>query len=983
MSSRSVAITCALLTCLAWSSQAGRAEPPEVAVRYEKPWLVQPDGSPIAYAESVATVQSLIGFPVGQRAVLSAEIVQCFKAWDGRGADGARAKLVEHGKTWEGRPLVHLIVSSARNLGRLDEIQRGVAKLYDGRSLDRAAADKLIPDLPAIAWLGFSIHGDETSGADAAVQLAYHLIAARDPNTTALLEQVVVIIDPNMNPDGRDRFLKMIAENRASRANVDHQSLLHTGYWPRGRTNHYGFDLNRDWLFATQPETQARIAAIRRWNPQLFVDAHEMSPLDTYLFAPSREPYNPHQPASRVAWNERFARDQAAAFDRQGWLYYTGEWNEGWYPGYSDSYSVFRGAVGILYEQARYAEDGIRQLSGETLSYRQAVHHQFTSAIANLETLAREGKALLHDFATERRALAAGTDPQYNKLAWVIEAKDLNPGRARQLADLLALHGIEVGTTAATFTAPAVDRIGQRSTRTFPAGSWLISARQPEARLAALLFEFDPRLPADFLQSERRELLRTGSSRLYDLTAWGMPILMDLPCWTLESIPTVGTKPLVLAAPSSSWASSPVGWIADGADDRAPTLAARLMDRGVQVRLCVKSTELAGKQRARGSVVVTHYDNRSRSALLESTLREVSQAVGLALEPLSTGLGPGSDNSDLGSEQFRLLVAPRIAIVTRGSDVNAAGEVWFEIDRRLGLSASLISSDDLGDIDLRRYNVLVIPDGGAPSSSPALDGSLKQWVEQGGTLIALDRSAARFAGASGGLQATRNLAEAWGEIDQYEQQVLREALAPVAEVDVSTVHARKAPTKLEYPWSGSAKRDEKAELERRDRWQQIFMPFGAAVAGRADDRHWLTVGTGPMLPVLWTSREVLVTKSGAQAPVRVGVLQPDLPVKPTTAVPPSLEAKRDQEAETRPTHGWSTLPPPYSLDLRLSGLLWPEASARLASSAYLTREPVGSGQVILFASSPLFRAATTGTARLFQNAVVFGPGLGSDPVIAP
>jgi hypothetical protein len=214
------------------------------------------------YRAAVPTGESLLGFPIGQRAANSAEIEKCLKAWAAAAPD--RVRLVEYARTYEDRPLHDLIVTAPKNLLRLEEIQSGMTNLGDPRKLSEAEAKQLIETLVPVAWLGYTIHGDETEGSDAALAVLYHLIAADDPGVTKLLEEVVVIIDPLQNPDGRDRFLKMIAENRSTTPSVDDQSLQHTGYDPRGRGNHYLFDLNRDPLFGVHPETRGRMREVAR-----------------------------------------------------------------------------------------------------------------------------------------------------------------------------------------------------------------------------------------------------------------------------------------------------------------------------------------------------------------------------------------------------------------------------------------------------------------------------------------------------------------------------------------------------------------------------------------------------------------------------------------------------------------------------------------------------------------------------------------------
>ncbi|MEE4303727.1 MAG: M14 family zinc carboxypeptidase, partial [Wenzhouxiangella sp.] len=276
--------------------------------------------------------ESVLGFEVGERVATSGQIV----AYARRVAEVSdRVELVEYGRTFEGRPLVYLAVSTPDNLARRDEIQSGMAALGDPRDSDAGERERLIDGLPAVAWLGYSIHGNESSGSDASLAVLYHLAADRSEQTRSLLSDLVVIIDPNQNPDGRMRFVNGVHQARGAQPNVDDQSLVHTGYWPFGRGNHYLFDLNRDWMYARQPETRGRIPHVIDWKPMLFVDIHEMGSQDTFLFSPPRKPYNPHLPPYRMDMAQRFADEQAQAFDAFGYPYYSGEWNENWFPGYS------------------------------------------------------------------------------------------------------------------------------------------------------------------------------------------------------------------------------------------------------------------------------------------------------------------------------------------------------------------------------------------------------------------------------------------------------------------------------------------------------------------------------------------------------------------------------------------------------------------------------------------------------------------------
>jgi len=564
------------------------------------------------YRSAVPTPEELLGFPLAERAATPEQIETCVKAWTD--AVPERTKLVEYARSHEGRPLHYVVITAPANLERLEEIQHGLARLGDPRELAAAEAESLIGSLPAVAWLGYTIHGDETEGSDAALAMLHYLIASDDERANRLRERLVIIIDPLMNPDGRGRFLKMVAEHRGTMPNVDDQSLLHAGYWPRGRGNHYLFDLNRDWVLGVHPETRGRIRSVSEWNPQLFVDAHGMGAQATHLFSPPRAPINPNIPAGRAEWLETFARDQARAFDRHGLVYYTGEWHEEWYPGYSDAYASYRGAMGILYEQARIAEDGVRRREGRILSYRESVQHHVIGSLANLETTADRAEALLRYLWETRQEGVAAEGPYAQRTFAILPSR--NRSRFEAFVELMRLQGFEVFETISPVTVARVTDQAGREHRdlTLPIGTFLIPNRQPLAHLLASMLEFDPRLPDAVLRDERKEILEKGRSRVYDTTAWNLTMAYGIEALTLHAGLPDGTRPAsTTASPSAELnanAADPVAYVIDGADDLSVAAAARLLEQGVQVRAAEKSFEFDGTPFVRGCVLVTVLDNR-------------------------------------------------------------------------------------------------------------------------------------------------------------------------------------------------------------------------------------------------------------------------------------------------------------------------------------------------------------------------------------
>ncbi len=949
------------------------------------------------YDAAVPSPENLLGFPLGQRFASPTEIERCLRAWCDT---SPRLLLVEYARSHENRPLYYLVISSPENLARRKQIQADLARLADPRGLSDAEAEQLLARLPGVAWFAYSIHGNETSGADAALAVIYHLAAAGNPEVADLLTNLVVIVDPMMNPDGRHRFLQQTLVHGGAMPNVDDQSLQHRGYWPSGRTNHYLFDLNRDWILGIHPETRGRIRGIRQWHPLLVIDAHEMGALNTYLFSPARDPRNPHYPERRYYWGDVFARDQAAAFDRRGWVYYTGEWADDWYAGYS-SWAAFRGSLFILYEQARVARDAVRRPEGTLLTYRESVHHQITSTLANLRTLREHAATLLREFLAERRENLSKKGRYANCTFAVLPTG--NEARKRAFLDLMELQGIEVFTNERDFeVTDACDQLGRvHSKLTVPAGTLLIPNRQPEARLVAAMLEFDPHIPEATLQKERQEILRHDESRMYDVTAWNITMLYGLEALSLprdlprEAVPVELTD---LAPGLQPGPGKAVALVFDGEDDRSVAAAARLLEHGVQVRVADRAFTFNERAFARGSVLVTVIDNTREYGDLLDLVARTAHELAIPVWPISTGLGEG-DLPDLGGQHFRLLAQPRIAVLAHGTtSSNDFGAIWYNLDQRLGIRHSHLNQERLTDVDLRRYNVLVLPDRYPSPSDSTVVASLRDWITAGGTLVAIGQSAAELATPSASFVQARKLLDVLDDLDRYELAIHREWQARIGQTpSLADVWSHVASPELTYPWQGETypftgtaaeaslpdtrREDDRRqatrtkELRKRDSWQTLFMPQGVFLAGRTDDQHWLTFGCGEPLPLLYGSAvgraQVLMAADGVEAPVRMGTFVP-------------REDDRDSDGMAEPEKlGWGPVPSGQMLYLRMSGLLWPEASHRLANSAYVTREKVGQGQVILFASPPAFRGAALGTTRLLANALIYGPGLGTQQPVKP
>ena len=909
------------------------------------------------YIDSVDHPNEFLDFDYATRVATPEQITSALMSWANQ---SDRLKVVEYARSHENRPLHAVFISSPKNLNNLNAIKDKVSQLADARITNDRKAKTLISEMPAIAWMAYSIHGNETSGADAALGVIYHLIASEDNDILELLDDMVIIVDPVMNPDGRARFAKNLEQYRGTAPNYDDQSLIHTGDWPYGRTNHYYYDLNRDWVYLTQPETQGRVALINEWKPQILVDAHEMGAQDTFMTGPAREPINKNVDYDLIKWGNVFAKDQGNEFDRRNWRFYTGEWHEDLYPGYS-FYVAFRGTLGILYEQSRMAEDGVRRPEGTIQSYKESVHHQFVSTMINLDTLKNNSKSMYEDY-WDGRKYNVSSNSKYSNRSYVVLATN-NNGRINALAEKLKAQDIEIYKNDKPISVSNVLKQNgiTVSEYTIPSGSMIIPNNQPEAPLVSAILEFDAEIDEEVLIEEKQKRIKNGSSIMYDTTAFNFTMMFGLPAITV---------PQDLKNNLSNWTPSPetleinkdaVIWAVDGKDDRSVAFAARLLEQNIQVRIIDKDSTLSGHDLSRGSVAVIAMDNPSFNNLHEA-IKNVATDLDISVVSIESGFGP-KELPDWGGRHFRLLKKPQIAILSHsGFSSYDVGVSWWSLDHHLGIRHSQLNSSLTGYGDLRRYNTIILPSGN-PDLSDYAKNMLMDWVKQGGTLIANNRST-RSIISSDGMGSVKSLNSSFDKSKSYNIDLMREIYSLEDNIDISNANSNKVDTEITYPWETSDVSYSKEQLEMRDKWQSTLMPSGAIVSARVDSENWLTFGAEDVVPVLYGNYPILMTGGNSLAALRIGELIPN----------------KDSKAKTI---NWSQIPSGYDLNVRMSGLVWPEASQRIANSAYLTREKVGKGQIILFSGEPNFRGSARGTNRLWLNAVIYGSGLGTNPLVNP
>jgi hypothetical protein len=931
---------------------------------------------------AVPTQEAVVGVVPGARPIRHDELMRYVQAV---AAASKRVRVLPYAKSWEGRELVVIAVSDEATIAVLDAFREEHARLMDPRVGGEPAASK------AVAWMAYGIHGDELSSTDAAAAVLYWLAAGEDDAARAIRAKTLVLIDPCENPDGRDRFLAMLRSFGHQTPTADLEDLSHTAVWPWGRTNHYLFDLNRDWITLVQPETR-RVAEIARWLPQLMVDSHEMGATDTYLFSPARPPFNPFLPKRYHEWAARYAADQARALDAKGYPYYRGEWADEFFVGYGSSWAMYHGAIGILYEMSGTDGTIVLKPTGETRTYDQAVEHQVASSVSNLTTLAAHAAdALRATIAARRDGVASGGSGLVR--AWFLERSgDLE--RVDALARLLRDQGIEVLASDKPMKVAGLRDIGtgEAVSTELPAGSYMVPMSQPAWHLARTIL--DPHVPmeATFLREERESIERGRGTRIYDTTAWSLPLAQGVAAyWTAATPGTSGWS--ASAAPPAAPAGivpaasrEPVAWVFDGGTDGAAAAVAELLARGVTLRVAEKPFTVQGKSFLPGAILVRREGNPKDAA---ATLEAVGKSRKVAIIPMSTALA--DKGADLGGSYFHPLVAPRVGVFAGPLAASSEyGAIWHDLDVELGLRFTAIDLASFRSSDLRRYNVLVLPSTGDSGAARGILGkegldALKRWVEAGGTLIGIGSGAELIADKDAGLTTARLRRQAQDIAPSPVWSVAPAeavAAAPIAATGLAASDLGEPPKKAEPARAASAYDvapvigpGAKPFVEgvslgtplpgrpmALDAWLSGLLPAGQDKPKDEDRRRadarlrsfsspgaFLRIDLDPDLYLNWGSPAVMTAFVGAEDTL--------------IAAAPARAAARFAGLET----------------IHRGGLLWPEAAARLAKTAYATREPVGRGQIILFLDNPVYRGWMRGTRRLFWNAILYGPGVGAEP----
>jgi len=672
----------------------------------------------VSYAPEIPLPETVIGHRIGDGHTRPDQIVDYFEAVD-RVSD--RVITERHGLSYEGRPLVHAIVTSAENQRRLEAIRK--ANLCMSEEPGSISPGQL-GEMPVIVMMGSGVHGNEASGGEAALLLLYHLAAGNGSAVEELLSKAVVIINPMLNPDGRARFVEWVNGNRGRVATTDPNDREHVEPWPGGRTNHYWFDLNRDWLTAQLIETKGRLELYHRWMPELQTDFHEMGSDATFFFqpgVPSRD--NPNTPAATIALTRKVAAYHARRLDRIGSLYYSEESFDDFYYGKGSTYPDLNGAVGILFEQAS-SRALRRETAGGVLDYAFTIRNQFSAALSSLEA-AKDLRLDLLDLQRNFYLTSADAFNGTTTKAYLIDLKGEGE-RGRLLAEILLRHQIRVHQPARELEVE-----GRRFS---PGRAVIVPVDQPQARLLKTIME---------------PVTEFADSTFYDISTWALPPALGIQVGRFGENPAGLLGPRLRELPelvtetgaTAETIETTVAWALRWDSYRAPYLLWALQEAGLQTRLMMRPFEVrdGGSRRSfdPGTVVVPAVQGARRAAETSAIVTKVSARFGLRLEPLSTGLtevGP-----DLGGPSSLALKPPKVAILTgRGLSSGQAGEAWYFLNEVAGMPVSLVDVDRLPRLDCDRYNTVVLPSGIPQPNTDEVFRKLNEYVQKGGTLIALE-----------------------------------------------------------------------------------------------------------------------------------------------------------------------------------------------------------------------------------------------------
>ncbi|MBE9585550.1 zinc carboxypeptidase [Mucilaginibacter sp. JRF] len=668
-----------------------------------------------ALAQKIQSPDEFLGYSLGSRFTHHARIAEYFNYI---AKTAPNVKLVPYGTTNEGRPLMAMFIASADNIGKLEEIRKNNLGLA---GMEKAAGS-INSNTPIIVWLSFNVHGNEPSSSEVSMQTLYDLVDPANTRTKAWLKNTVVVIDPCLNPDGRERYVNFYNAAKGDKPDANPAAREHFEPWPAGRTNHYFFDLNRDWAWQVQKETQGRVALFNQWLPQIHVDFHEQGYNAPYYFAPAAEPVH----KDITSWQREFqviiGKNNAKYFDKNGWAYFTKEIFDLLYPSYGDTYPLYNGSIGMTYEQGGIAAGlAIQTRTGDTLTLADRIAHHHSNSLSTIEAASANAQKALTEY---KKYFDAGrTNPPGEYKTYVIQ--NSNNDKITALAALLKRNGIQFGYGLNRAVKGLNYTTGKTETYKPAENDLVINAYQPKAVLLNVLLE-----PKTFI----------ADSNTYDITGWALPYAYGLKAWAVkESLKPLRQKevpadvPLFTTEPAYAYVSE---W--QSVND--VKFLGALLKRNIKVRYSEKPFEAAGRKFKAGSLLITRAGNDSKN--FDETMRALAGEYNHPLVQLHSGFV--DKGADMGSDYIKHIRPLNVVLVTGNvTSSEAVGEVWHYFEQQINYPVTLVNYTDLNRMSWNDVDVMIFADGYYGGDFPS--DKLQSWVNNGGKLIAMQHAVSQLA----------------------------------------------------------------------------------------------------------------------------------------------------------------------------------------------------------------------------------------------
>lgn len=657
----------------------------------------------------VQTPKEFLGYELGEAFSLHHDITRYIQHL---ASQSPRLKVTEYGRTYEKRVMQLVFVSSPENLAKLEEIRQN--NLKHAGILEGAVSGLQLP----ILWLAYSVHGNEPAGTEASMALLHQLATDNSEKVQNWLKNMLIVIDPCQNPDGRERYAHWYQTVQNTVTNTNPESWEHIEPWARGRFNHYLYDLNRDWAWQTQVESQQRTNIYRQWLPQVHIDIHEMGYEQSYFFGPPAHPIHPFASKWQREFSETIAQENIQNFDSRQEPYFTKEVYDFFYPSYGDTYPSLHGAIGLTYEQGGIrAGLGIRRSTGDTLTFKHRVRNHWEASQNTIAVTFRERERLLSNFRQFFQENLQKPDSKYK--TYIIKHTN-SAGKVRKFVEFLQRNYVQVGVAgkAGKLKGYAYHK-NQEAEFTLEEKDLVLTAYQPQSRLLNVLLEPHAELE---------------DSLTYDLTAWALPFAYGLESYAVKEkiLPTQKYENASPANPSARLPVASFGYIATWKDFEDVRFLTKALKAGIKIKQALNPFKTNGIDYPAGTLVILQGDNKHTPDFV-TKLQGVAESTQKALVTLSSGAV--EVGNALGSSYYVPVKLPKVAVVGgEGTENTEFGAVWHHFERDLEYPVTVIQHEILSDIDLGQYDVLVLPTGKYAKHSE----KLFDYVRQGGKLIALD-----------------------------------------------------------------------------------------------------------------------------------------------------------------------------------------------------------------------------------------------------